>query len=84
VVRVGGVKAYVLVTTSIGLEYDIAEEIMKLEDENVKVSVDVVFGEYDLVVTAEGKDLKDIDKLVTNIRRISGVTKTVTLISSRG
>ncbi|MGC8975919.1 MAG: Lrp/AsnC ligand binding domain-containing protein [Thermoprotei archaeon] len=80
----GGVKAYILVTTSIGLEYDIAEEIMKLENENVRVSVDVVFGEYDLVVTAEGKDLKDVDRLVTNVRRISGVTRTLTLISSRG
>ncbi|MEO3993218.1 MAG: Lrp/AsnC ligand binding domain-containing protein [Desulfurococcaceae archaeon TW002] len=76
------VKAYILLITSIGLEYDVAEEIMKLEDENTKITVDVVFGEYDLVVTVEGKDLKDIDKLVTNVRRISGVTKTVTLISS--
>lgn len=80
----GGVKAYILLTTSIGLEYEIAEEIMKLEDENTKITVDVVFGEYDLVVTVEGKDLKDVDKLVTNVRRISGVTKTITLISSRG
>lgn len=79
-----GVKAYILVITSIGLEYDIAEEIKKLENENTKISVDVVFGEYDLVVTAEGKDLGDIDRLVTNVRRISGVTRTLTLISSRG
>lgn len=79
-----GVKAYILVITSIGLEYDIAEEIKKLENENVKISVDVVFGEYDLVVTAEGKDLRDIDRLVTNVRRISGVTRTLTLVSSRG
>ncbi len=80
----GSVKAYILLITSIGLEYEVAEEIMKLEDENTKITVDVVFGEYDLVVTVEGKDLKSIDKLVTNVRRISGVTKTVTLISSRG
>ncbi|MFN3268344.1 MAG: Lrp/AsnC ligand binding domain-containing protein [Zestosphaera sp.] len=80
----GGVKAYILLVTSIGLEYEIAEEIMKLEDENTKITVDVVFGEYDLVITVEGRDLRDIDKLVTNVRRISGVTKTITLISSRG
>ncbi|MEM1665601.1 MAG: Lrp/AsnC ligand binding domain-containing protein [Zestosphaera sp.] len=77
-------KAYILLVTSIGLEYDIAEEIKKLEDENVKVTVDVIFGEYDIVVIAEGRDLKDIDKLVTNMRRIPGVTRTLTLISSRG
>jgi len=84
VIKVGGVKAYILLVTSIGLEYDIAEEIKKLEDENVKVTVDVIFGEYDIVVIAEGRDLKDIDKLVTNMRRIPGVTRTLTLISSRG
>lgn len=83
-IKLSSVKAYVLVTTSIGLEYDVAEEIKKLEKENVKISVDVVFGEYDLVVTAEGKDLKNIDELVTKIRKLSGVTKTTTLISSRG
>lgn len=77
-------KAYVLLVTSIGLEYDITEEIKKLEKENIKVSVDVVFGEYDLVVTAESNDLRDIDELVTNIRKINGVTRTLTLISSRG
>lgn len=80
----GNVKAYILLVTSIGLEYDIAEEIKRLEEENIKVSVDVVFGEYDLVVTAESNDLRDIDELVTNIRKINGVTRTLTLISSRG
>lgn len=78
------VKAYILLVTGIGLEYDVAREIEKLEEENVKVSVDVVFGEYDLVVIAEGSDLRDVDRLVTNIRKINGVTRTLTLISSRG
>ncbi|MEM2021925.1 MAG: hypothetical protein QXP80_06845, partial [Zestosphaera sp.] len=63
----GGVKAYVLVVTGLGLEYDIANEILKLGDD-VKVNVDVVFGEYDLVVTVEGRDLRDIDSLVTALR----------------
>lgn len=79
----GGVKAYVLVVTGLGLEYDIANEILKLGDD-VKVNVDVVFGEYDLVVTVEGRDLRDIDSLVTALRRLNGVHKTSTLITSRG
>ncbi len=79
----GGVKAYVLVVTALGLEYDIANEILKLGND-VKVSVDVVFGEYDLVVTVEGRDLRDIDSLVTALRRLNGVHKTSTLITSRG
>ncbi|MEM0037997.1 MAG: Lrp/AsnC ligand binding domain-containing protein [Zestosphaera sp.] len=77
-----GVKAYILVVTSLGLEYDIADELVKMS-KDVKVSVDVVFGEYDLVVTVEGRDLKDIDKFVTMLRRVNGVHKTSTLIASR-
>lgn len=78
----GSVKAYVLVVTSLGLEYDVADEIMKLGND-MKVSVDVVFGEYDLVVVVEGRDLKDIDRFVTVLRRLNGVHKTSTLIASR-
>lgn len=75
------VKAYVLLTVEIGKEYDIAREIRSL-NVNAEIDVDVVYGEYDLVVRLETGNLKDVDKVVTKIRGMPGVLKTVTLIAS--
>ncbi len=77
------VKAYVLVVVSLGTEYQVAEEVLKLSTEKTKVSVDVVFGEYDLVVIVESTELKEVDRVVTQLRKIPGVQRTLTLISSR-
>jgi len=77
------VKAYILAVVSLGSEYQIAEEILKLGNEKTKVSVDVVFGEYDLVVIVETTDLKEVDRVVTQLRKIPGVQRTSTLITSR-
>ncbi len=75
------VKAYVLLTVEIGKEYDIAREIRNL-DVNAKIDADVVYGEYDLVIRLEAENLKAVDKVVTKIRSMPGVLKTVTLIAS--
>ncbi|PUA32532.1 MAG: hypothetical protein B7O98_07740 [Zestosphaera tikiterensis] len=77
------VKAYILTVVSLGTEYQIAEEILKLGNEKTKVSVDVVFGEYDLVVIVETTELKEVDRVVTQLRKIPGVQRTSTLITSR-
>jgi len=77
------VKAYILAVVSLGTEYQIAEEILKLGNEKTKVSVDVVFGEYDLVVIVETTELKEVDRVVTQLRKIPGVQRTSTLITSR-
>lgn len=77
-----GVKAYVLITTVMGSEYEVLEDLIKMAGPDVNIQVDVVYGVYDLVVVVEVSDLSSLDRVVTNIRRHPKVTKTVTLISS--
>jgi DNA-binding Lrp family transcriptional regulator len=79
---VATVRAYVLVETSVGREYEVAEAVARLALENLRVSVDVVYGEYDIVVVVETSSLELLDRAVTAIRRIPGVLKTKTLIAS--
>lgn len=70
-------KAYLLIVCEVGLERSIEEEIRKVE--NV-TNVDVVYGEYDIIVTVEVNDIKQLDSVVTQIRRIKGVLRTMTLL----
>lgn len=70
-------KAYLLIICEVGLERSIEEAIRKIE--NV-TNVDVVYGEYDLIVTVQVNDIKQLDGVVTQIRRIKGVLRTMTLL----
>jgi len=70
-------KAYLLIVCEVGLEKNVEEIIRKVE--NV-TNVDVVYGEYDIIVTVEVNDIKQLDNVVTQIRRIKGVLRTMTLL----
>ncbi|BCS92773.1 hypothetical protein L3N51_00664 [Metallosphaera sp. J1] len=74
----GSLKAYVLLITSIGKETEVLNELKKLE--GVKDGT-AVYGEYDVVVEIEGKDLDDINRTISQIRRNPNIIRTVTLIS---
>ena len=73
------VVAYVLLNVALGREATLREEISKL---NYVTEAKIVYGEYDIVVRIEAPSLAILDKLVSTIRRMSGVLKTVTLIST--
>ncbi len=76
------VRAYILVETAIGSEYEVAKAIANLPAEGLRVSVDVVYGEYDVVVVVDVVSLELLDRVVSAIRRIPGVIRTKTLIAS--
>jgi len=76
------VRAYILVETAIGSEYEVAKSIANLASEGLRVSVDVVYGEYDVVAVVDVVSLELLDRVVSSIRRISGVLRTKTLIAS--
>ncbi len=77
------VVAFVLLLVQVGKEYEIVEKIKEvMEKTGVKAEVFVVYGEYDIVVKVIADDLRKIDEFVTQVRRLPGVTRTVTLISS--
>lgn len=70
-------KAYLLIVCEVGLEREIEEAIKKVSS---VTNVDGVYGEYDIIVTAQVNDIKQLDKVVTEIRRIKGVLRTMTLL----
>jgi DNA-binding Lrp family transcriptional regulator len=42
--------------------------------------IDVVYGEYDIIVKIEVGDIKQLNGVVSEIRRIKGVLRTMTLL----
>ncbi|MEM2087427.1 MAG: Lrp/AsnC ligand binding domain-containing protein [Thermoproteota archaeon] len=70
-------KAYLLIVCEVGLEREIEEAIKKVS--NV-TNVDGVYGEYDIIVTIQVSDIKQLDEVVTEVRRIKGVLRTMTLL----
>ncbi len=70
---------YVLIVVEVGKEHSVAREIQKLSGVTETL---VVYGEFDVVCRIEIEDMKVLDETVTRIRRIPGIIKTATLISS--
>ncbi len=70
-------KAYLLIVCEVGLERDVEEVVGR--ESNV-TDVDVVYGEYDIIVKIEVGDIKQLDGVVSEIRRIKGVLRTMTLL----
>ncbi|MBS7247635.1 MAG: Lrp/AsnC ligand binding domain-containing protein [Candidatus Jordarchaeales archaeon] len=71
---------YILLMTEAGMEHEVAEKISKMEH---VTETHVTYGEWDIVVRVEIGELgKELDELVTKIRRTRGVIKSMTLIST--
>lgn len=78
-----GVRAYILVMTTIGSEYEVLEDILRAPEAEIKIEADVVYGEFDLVMIIEARDLASLDSFITQIRKHPKITRTTTLISSK-
>jgi uncharacterized membrane protein len=74
------VKAYVVATVKRGMEHTAAQKIKKMNE--VK-EVLVTYGLYDLVVRIEAKSLGQMDKIVTDIRQMTEIKQTSTLVGSQ-
>jgi DNA-binding Lrp family transcriptional regulator len=70
---------YMLINTQAGKERDVVKEAKKFPG---VTEAKVVYGEYDVIVRIELNDFSILSETVTLIRRISGIIKTVTLISA--
>jgi len=68
-----------LINTQAGKERDVVKEAKKFPG---VTEAKVVYGEYDVIVRIELNDFSILSETVTLIRRISGIIKTVTLISA--
>ena len=74
------VDAIILLCVMPGTEQTVKEQILELDEvKNCKIT----FGEYDLYLEVKAKNVKSLGSFVTKeIRKVSGVTKSITLIIS--
>jgi DNA-binding Lrp family transcriptional regulator len=71
-----GVQAYILVQTEVGKSDEVAQAINAISG---VVNAEHVTGPYDVIVRAEAKSIDDLAKIVlTNIQKVSGITRTLT------
>lgn len=70
---------YILVVTRIGEEHSVVKE---LEGVSAITEVLTVYGEFDVIARIEHEDMRTLDTVVTKLRTIEGVLRTVTLISA--
>jgi DNA-binding Lrp family transcriptional regulator len=74
------VDAIILLCVLPGEEQAVKEKILELEQVQKCLTT---FGEYDLFIDIQAKDVKSLGSLVSReIRRVPGVTKSITLIIS--
>ena len=75
------VLAHILINTKPGKEEEVFREI-KGSDIDVK-EMDLVYGEYDIVLKVKVDNIEDLRKVVVDkIRKMDGVERTTTLISA--
>ena len=70
---------YLLLLVDVGKEHSVAKELRRLPG---VTEAQVVYGEYDIVVRIELGDVTLMDETITMARKLPGVTRTSTLISS--
>ena len=71
------VVAYVLLVTEVGRKHEVADQIKKMPG---VAEIAITYGSYDLVFNVACETMADLDKVVTQSRKIPGVDKTSTLI----
>ncbi|MEZ0345724.1 MAG: Lrp/AsnC family transcriptional regulator [Infirmifilum sp.] len=73
------ITVYILVNTQVGKEDEVLSTIRSME---FVEEAYIVYGEYDIIVKLNLPALELLEKTVSTIRKMNGVTKTSTLITS--
>lgn len=74
------VNAYVIATVKRGREHEATQKIRKTKE---ITEVLVTYRLYDLVVRIEAKNLGQLDKFVTEMRQMSEIKQTSTLVGTQ-
>ena len=74
------VKACVVATVKRGMEHTAAQKIKKMSE---VTEVFVTYGLYDIVVRIEAKILGQLDKIVTDLRQMTEIKQTSTLVGAQ-
>lgn len=73
------ITVYILVNTQVGKEDEVLKAVRSME---FVEEAYVVYGEYDIIAKLNLPALELLEKSVSSIRKMNGVTKTSTLITS--
>lgn len=73
------VVVYVLLVTDIGKEAEVKKSLEMIKG---ITEARVVYGEFDIAARLETPSLKELDEIVTEMRKISSIIRSVTLISA--
>jgi len=73
------VKAYFMVIVKQGSEHEVAEKLRKMEGITEAI---VTYGLWDIVARIETDNLQKLDALITEIRKITEITQTSTLVGA--
>ena len=71
------IKVFILINTQVGKEDQVLAAVRKME---FVEEAYVIYGEYDVIAKLTLPALELLDKVVTSIRKLDGVTRTSTLI----
>ena len=74
------IKAYIFVVTNSNVKTNWTAKFLKSKE--VK-DVSRVYGKYDLIIKLQLNDIKELNKFILKLRKISGVEKTTTLICTK-
>lgn len=72
--------AYVFAISKPGAELNLTAKFLKAKE--VK-DITRVYGKYDLVIKVALKDMKELKRFILNLRKIKGIEKTTTMVSTK-
>ena len=73
------VKAYFMAIVKQGTEHEVAERLKRFEG---ITDVLVTYGLWDIVARIETENLQKLDMIITEIRKITDITQTSTLVGA--
>jgi len=73
------VKAYFMAIVKRGTEHEVAEKLRKVEG---ITEVLVTYGLWDIVARIETENLKKLDAIITDLRKITDIVQTSTLVGA--
>jgi len=75
----GPVKAYFMAIVKRGTEHEVAEKLRNIDG---VTDVLVTYGMWDIVARIETENLSKLDTIITDMRKISEITQTSTLVGA--
>jgi len=73
------VKAYFMAIVKRGTEHEVAEQLRRVEG---ITEVLVTYGLWDIVARIETESLKKLDAIITDMRKITDIVQTSTLVGA--